>query len=174
MLIRHEVHVRAPVARCFDLTRSIDLHADSSTDIAARAVGGRRSGLSGPGDTTVWSARFFGLRFRLTTLIENFSPPDHFADRMTHGLLRRFSHVYHCRPLPDGGCALADELTVEAPFGPLGRLLERLYLKRRLRHLVRRRLEAIKTVAEGDGWHRYLPGPSTTPPPISNPPHNGH
>ena len=157
MLIRHEVYVRAPVARCFDLTRSVDLHAASSTDITARAVGGRRTGLSGPGDTTVWSARFFGFRFRLTTIIEHFSSPDRFADRMTHGLLRRFSHVYHCRPLPDGGCSLADELTVEVPFVLLGRLLERFYLERRMRYLVRRRLEAIKAVAEGDEWRAYLP-----------------
>ena len=155
-VIREEVHVRAPVERCFDLARSVDLHVASSTDIAARAVGGRRSGLSGAGDETVWSARFCGLRFRLTTRIDQFAPPTRFGDTMTRGLLRRFAHVYGFRALPGGDCAMSDELHVEAPGGPLGRLVEAVYLTRRMRRLVRRRLEHIKRVAEGDGWKEYL------------------
>ena len=156
-LIHETVHVRAPVARCFDLTRSVDLHVDSSPGIAARAVDGRRTGLSTEGDWTVWSARFFGLRFRMTTRIEHFTPPHRFEDRLMRGLLRRFTHAYRCDPLPDGTCALSDHLTVEAPFPPFGRLVERLYLQRRMRILVRQRLHAIKTVAEDDTlWPRYL------------------
>ena len=156
-IIQETVHVRAPVARCFDLARNVDLHVDSSTGIAARAVGGRRTGLSGDGDWTTWSARFFGLRFRLTTRVAHFDPPRRFDDQLTHGLLRRFAHTYRCDPLPDGDCALSDHLTVEAPFPPLGRLVERLYLERRMRVLVRSRLLAIKQVAEDDAlWPRYL------------------
>ena len=155
-LIRYETTVRAPPERCFDLTRSVDLHVDSSVEIAARAVGGRRAGLSVEGDTTVWSARFFGLRFRMHTRIESFARPDRFADAMTRGLLREFSHVYRFRSLPDGGCGMSDELRVRAPFGPLGRLAERIYLIDRMVHLVRVRMDRIKAVAEGDAWRRYL------------------
>ena len=155
-ILCEEVNVRAPVERCFDLARSVELHVDSSTGIGAQAIGGRRGGLSGAGDVTVWSARFFGLRFAMTTRIEDCVFPGRFSDRMTRGLLRRFAHVYRFQPLPDGGCAMSDELRVEAPFGPLGRLVEYVYLARRMRHLVRERLEHIKTVAEGDGWRRYL------------------
>ena len=158
MLLIHEtIHVHAPPARCFDLARSVDLHADSSPAIAARAVAGRRTGLSADGDWTTWSARFLGLRFRLTTRIAHFSPPAHFDDRLTRGLLRRFAHTYRCDPLPGDSCALSDHLTVAAPFGPLGRLVERLYLARRMRFLVRHRLRAIKAVAEDAAlWPRYL------------------
>ena len=154
--IHHEVRVRAPAERCFDLTRSVDLHVDSSTDIAARAVGGRAHGLSADGDCTTWSARFCGLRFAMTTRVEDFAPPTSFGDRLTRGLLRQFAHVYRFKPLPDGGCAVSDELTVEAPFGPLGRLVERFYLARRMNLLVQRRLEHIRRVAESDDWRRYL------------------
>ncbi len=154
--IRREVIVRASAERCFDLARSVDLHVDSSTGIGARAVGGRCGGLSGEGNETVWSARFFGVRFSMTTRIGNFAFPARFGDRMTRGLLRRFEHVYRFQPLPDGGCAMSDELMVEAPFGPLGRWMERLYLARCMDELVRSRLEHIKRVAEGDGWRRYL------------------
>ena len=154
-IIRCELTVRAPAARCFDLARSVDLHAASSTEIAARAVGGRRSGLSADGDETVWSARF-GLRFRMTTRIERFDPPAGFADVMTRGLLRRFAHQYRFEPTADGGCRMSDELDVAAPFGPLGRGVERLYLTRRMDQLVRLRLERVRAVAEGDDWRRYL------------------
>lgn len=163
MLIRCEVSVRAPVERCFDLARSVDLHVHSSTEIAPRAVGGRRTGLSGEGDTTVWSARFLGVRFPMTTRIEDYSYPQRFDDRMTRGLLRRFAHTYRCESLSDGGCLLSDELIVEAPFGFLGRLVEMLYLRRRMDGLVRRRLEHIKAVAEGPDWGRYLPAGKTGP-----------
>ena len=154
--VRHEVAVAAPVGRCFDLARSVELHADSSTEIAARAVGGRRGGLSGDGDTTVWSARFFGLRFRMQTRVEDFARPDHFADVMTRGLLGWFAHRYRFELMPDGRCAMSDALDVAAPLGPLGRVVERVYLERRMRCLVRVRLERVKAVAEGDDWRRYV------------------
>ena len=155
-VIRYEVSVRASAERCFDLARSVDLHVDSSTGIAARAIGGRRSGLSGEGDETVWSARFCGVRFSMTTRIEDFRFPRRFNDRMTHGLLRRFEHIYRFRALPDGDCEMSDELRVEALFGPLGWLMEIVYLMPRMRVLVRERLEHIKRVAEGTGWQDYL------------------
>lgn len=166
LVVRCELPVRAPAARCFDLARSVDLHVDSSAAIGARAVGGRRGGLSAAGDETTWSARFLGLRFRLTTRVEDFDPPRRFDDRLTRGLLRRFAHTYRCEDRPGGeGCTLADELTVEAPFGPLGRLFERVYLARRMRGLVRSRLEHIRAVAESEDWRRYLPGANVSAPP---------
>ena len=162
LLIRHEVNVRAPAARCFDLTRSVDLHVDASTEISARAVGGRCTGLSRQGDATVWSAHFFGVRFPMTTRIENYLYPQRFGDRMIRGV-RRFAHAYRFRSLPDGGCLLSDELIVEAPGGFLGRPVEAFYLRRRMDGLVRRRLEHIKAVAEGHDWERYLRAEESAP-----------
>ncbi len=159
-VIRYETAVRAPPERCFDLARSVDLHVDSSAEIAARAVGGRRAGLSGPGDATVWSARFGGLRFSMHTRIEGYARPDHFGDVMTRGLLRRFAHGYRFEPLPDGGCLMSDELDVAAPGPLVGRLAERLYLVGRMQHLVRHRLDHIRAVAEGDRWRDYLDDPA--------------
>ncbi len=154
--VRHEVRIRAPAERCFDLARSVDLHVDSATAIAARAVGGKTHGLSGSGDETKWSARFCGVRFAMTTRVEDFATPTGFGDRLTRGLLRRFEHAYRFKAQPDGGCTMSDELTIEAPFGPLGRLAERFYLSRRMLTLVRRRLEYIRRVAEGGDWQCYL------------------
>ena len=157
LTIRHAVTVHASAERCFDLTRSVDLHVDSSPEIGAQAVGGRQDGLSELGDETTWSARFFGVRFAMTTRIEGYTSPYHFNDRMTNGLLRRFTHVYRFEAQPDGCCNVSDELQVEAPFGFLGCLMERFYLIRKMETLVCLRLERIKAAAEGEEWKRYLP-----------------
>jgi len=155
-IIRWETAVQAPPERCFDLARSVDLHVDSSTEIAARAVAGRCAGLSENGDATVWSARFLGLRFAMETRVEDFWRPTGFRDVMTHGHRRRIAHLYRFGPLPEGGCLMSDGLRVEAPLPVPGQIAERVYLVGRMRHLVRRRLEHIKAVAEGDGWRTYL------------------
>ena len=155
--IRQEIVVQAPCQRCFDLTRSVDFHVASAREIAARADGGRRTGLSAAGDATVWSARFLGVRSSMETRIEDFETPAGFRDRLTHGLLGRFEHTYHFVPCEAGGCLVSDELIVAAPFPALGRIVERVYLRARMRTLVGRRLAAIKRAAEGDEWRRYLP-----------------
>ncbi len=156
--IRQEIVIHAPCERCFDLTRSVDFHVESAQQIAARADGGRSTGLSGAEDYTVWSARFFGVRSSMVTRIEDYVRPTGFRDRMTTGLLHRFEHTYRFQPLDGGGCALSDELAMEAPFMFLGRLVERAYLQARMTSLVGQRLEAIKRAAESDEWRRYLPG----------------
>ena len=126
--IRQEIVIHAPCERCFDLTRSVDFHVASAQKIAARADGGRRTGLSGDGDFTVWSARFFGVRTSMVTQIEDYTYASEFRDRMTMGLLRQFEHTYRFA-LTDSGCVLSDELVLEAPFLFLGRIVERAYLR---------------------------------------------
>ncbi|UUZ92915.1 hypothetical protein LJK87_48025 [Paenibacillus sp. P25] len=44
-VIRTELFIRAPIEVCFDLARSIDIHAESTSQTRERAVGGRTSGL---------------------------------------------------------------------------------------------------------------------------------
>ena len=51
-----ETVIEAPQECCFDLARSVDLHAAGAAGIAGRATAGRTSGLSGMGDRTTWTA----------------------------------------------------------------------------------------------------------------------
>ncbi len=155
--IRQEIAIQAPCERCFDLTRSVDFHVASAQKIAARADGGRRTGLSDAGDYTVWSARFCGVRSSMVMQIEDYNRPGEFCDRMTTGLLHQFKHTYRFQPLADGGCKMSDELIIEAPFLFLGRLMEVIYLRSRMVYLVGERLAAIKRAAESEEWRQYLP-----------------
>ena len=50
-LVKMETHVKAPIDRCFDLSRSIDLHVISTKNSHERATAGRTSGLIALGET---------------------------------------------------------------------------------------------------------------------------
>ena len=51
--------IAAPIERCFDLARSIDLHMASTDWSGERAVAGVTSGLIGPGQEVTWRGRHF-------------------------------------------------------------------------------------------------------------------
>jgi hypothetical protein len=79
---------------CFDVTRSVDFHKVTGRHIRAEAVAGRKTGLSEHGDWTVWSARFFGVRFRIRMEARDFNPPTDWIDAGRSFLFRTFSHRY--------------------------------------------------------------------------------
>lgn len=131
----------------FDLCRSIDFHLEAATGIKARAVNGQTSGLAEEGTSTVYSAVFFGCRFRLTMKASNFRSPFEFQDSMNQGLLAHFSHHYLLTPTSKG-CLLEDTFSFALPFGPLGAPFEKSLLYPSLNAAQNIRLDAIKHRAE--------------------------
>jgi hypothetical protein len=151
-----ETLVAAPARRCFDLTRSIEAHRDSSALIGGRPVGGKVAGLSGPGDETTWSARFLGLRFRVRTKIVAMNPPTSFREVRAGGLVRTFEHDYRFEPV-GSRTRIVDRFRIALPLGIAGDLLLRTLLRPRLVEAQRRRTAWLKQTCEGDGWRDYLP-----------------
>lgn len=152
------VTILAPPERCFDLARSVDLHAASAEAIHGAALAGRTSGLAGLHDQTTWVARFFALRFRLTTRITEFERPHGFSDVMCDGRFAYFGHRYTFETVAVGQTLMTDQFSFESPGGPLGTLFDRAVLRRRMRTVLDARALYIKRVAESDEWRRYLPG----------------
>ena len=58
---RLETVIAAPVADCFDLSRSVDAHTASMGPSGERAVAGISSGPMALGDTVAWQARPVGF-----------------------------------------------------------------------------------------------------------------
>ncbi|MGO4878380.1 hypothetical protein ACEN2P_17390 [Pedobacter psychrotolerans] len=54
-----KTQIAAPIEKCFDLCRSIDLHLKSMQHTDERAIDGRTSGLIGFHETVTWKARHF-------------------------------------------------------------------------------------------------------------------
>lgn len=148
--------IAAPIERCFDLARSIDFHVASSTPIDARAIAGRTTGLSELGDETTWSARYFGLRFRITTRIVALNRPHFFREDLISGLPKRFEHFYTFQPITTYRTLVTDEFTFESPFGYMGALVDRFILRPKLTRVLTHRCIGIKEVAESDNWQSYF------------------
>jgi ligand-binding SRPBCC domain-containing protein len=139
--------VAAPPSRCFDLARDVDLHQRSTAASHERAVAGVTSGLMKAGDEVTWEATHFGVRQRLTSRITEFEPPNRFVDEMVRGAFRRFRHEHQFLSVPDG-TEMVDIFDYTSPLEALGRLADRLFLRRYMTRLLSERNAYLKRVAE--------------------------
>ena len=122
----------------FDLARDIDVHTASQSGSGERATGGVTGGLIGLGETVTWKARHFGLSLSLTSRVTEFDAPHRFVDEQTRGPFTSFRHEHLFEPTASGS-VMTDRVQFTAPFGALGRLVEKLVLERYLRRLIEER-----------------------------------
>lgn len=144
---RLETLIDAPIERVFDLARDIGAHERSMAASGERATGGRMSGPIEAGETVTWRARHFGLWWTLTSRITDVDAPITFADEQEEGPFAWFRHRHTFRSVP-GGTLMIDDWAHEAPFGPLGRLADRLVLGRYMRRLLQIRNDGLRCEAE--------------------------
>jgi ligand-binding SRPBCC domain-containing protein len=154
-LIELTTSIHAPISRCFDLARSIDLHRLSTQETNEEAIAGVTSGLIGEGQQVTWKAKHFGISQTLTSKITLFEYPYHFRDEMVRGAFRMIKHD-HLFEEPDGKTIMHDKFQFESPGGILGTLFNKLVLEKYLRSLLVRRNQIIKEVAESDQWKTIL------------------
>jgi ligand-binding SRPBCC domain-containing protein len=127
-----------PKSELFDRARSIDAHKDSMARSREEAVAGVTSGVISLGEEVTWRAWHFGVPLRMTSRITEMESPDYFVDEQVKGPFRRFRHVHEFRQDP-AGTTMVDRIEFAAPFGPLGRLIEKLVLARYIRKLIESR-----------------------------------
>ncbi|MEM1211334.1 MAG: SRPBCC family protein [Planctomycetota bacterium] len=150
--------MRAPIGRCFDLSRSIDAHVATVEGTGERAVAGRTSGLIALGESVTWEARHFGVRQRLTSRITAMDRPTFFQDRMERGAFRSFEHDHMFEERGEGVTRMTDVLRFSAPGGLIGWGFERLVLGWYLRRFLTERGLALKTLAESCDWAVFVIG----------------
>ena len=160
--IRIVTAIDAPIGVCFDLARAIDFHTETLTDTGERAVAGRTSGLIGLGESVTWEARHLGVRQRLTAEVTAFEPPFYFRDEMTAGAFRSFAHD-HRFDVRDGRTVMTDEVEFRSPLGPVGWVVDYLFLTGYLRRLLEGRCQAIKREAEAVARRHAEPGAAPDP-----------
>jgi ligand-binding SRPBCC domain-containing protein len=145
-LIELVTDIAAPVERVYDAARDIDLHV-RSTGTVERAVAGVTSGLISEGETVTWQALHFGVRWRMTTVILREDRYRSFTDEQVRGPFGRWHHQ-HLFEAAGGGTRMTDLVEWSAPAGPLGKLVERLFLADYMAGLLRTRNGAIKRTCE--------------------------
>ena len=141
--IECETLIAAPPQRCFDLSRSVELHLESAAGTGERAIDGVTSGLLDEGDTVTWEARHLGRRRRLTVRIAAYDRPRFFRDEQVRGPFRHMVHD-HLFEDADGATRMRDAFEFESGFP----LVDRLVLAPYLRRFLRRRNELIRRRAE--------------------------
>lgn len=102
------------------------------------AVAGVTSGLISLGEEVTWRAWHFGVPLRMTSRITEMDSPNYFVDEQVKGPFQRFRHVHEFSQ-DSAGTTMIDRIEFAAPFGPIGRLVERLVLARYLQKLIETR-----------------------------------
>jgi ligand-binding SRPBCC domain-containing protein len=147
--------IAAPVARVFDLARSIDMHKQSMTKHQEEAVAGTRFGLIEKNESVTWKAKhLFKTRF-LRSEITEMKKPDMFVDQQVKGDFKMMRHEHHFKPC-DNGTIMIDILEFEVPYGSFGRLVSKVYLAGYMKNLIEQRNKSIKEFAEGEKWRKFL------------------
>lgn len=130
--IQLETHIRAPIGRCFDLCRSIEMHEDTTGKTGEKAVSGRTSGLIEAAESVTWEAVHFFIRQRLTVRITEMERPYYFRDEMLKGAFKSMWHE-HIFEEKNGQTLMTDTFCYVTPAGILGKLFDVLVLKRYIR-----------------------------------------
>ena len=142
--------IDAPIQKCFDLARSIDLHMRSTGKTKEKAIAGRTSGLIEKGETVTWEAVHFGIKQQLTTHIPEMKRPLYFSDEMVKGAFKNLYHQHYFES-NDGKTTMTDVFRYETPAGIFGKLFDILVLKSYMTRFLKQRNVVIKSEAERTG-----------------------
>ncbi len=151
-----ETRIHAPIERCFDLARDLDLHQRSLSHTREEAIAGRTGGLLGADEEVTFKGRHFGVWLEHTSRITRFEPPRHFRDSMIKGRFLSFDHD-HFFEAGRSVTIMRDVVEFRSPWGPLGRILDRLILTAYLKRLLTKRNQVIKLEAERLGQASPIP-----------------
>ena len=151
--------IEAPIGRCFDLARSVEVHLAGNVHFGeqALATAGVTSGLIDLGMRVTWRAKHFGVWHTLTSEITAMEPHSYFQDTMVRGPFRSMQHDHYFRSFASGNTEMKDVFRFAAPLPVLGLLAEKLVLRRYMQMLLRERNIVLKQIAESNEWRQFLP-----------------
>ncbi len=99
-----------------------------------------------------YTIRWLGLRIPWRSRIEDYRPPEQFADLQVRGPYQYWRHLHRFTD-DTGGTRMEDEVTYRLPFATLSALVHRCIVRRQLYHIFTYRAVRI------DGWARGEWGP---------------
>ncbi len=127
--------IRAAPAAVFAASLDPALHVESMARHHETMVEGPAGGTFTEGSTVTWRARHFGIPFHLTSVVFDIDAPHGFRDRQIKGPFRDFLHEHEFGEHPDG-TLMRDSVTFRSPFGPIGALVDRLFMREYMRRLI--------------------------------------
>ncbi len=142
------VAIQAAIATVFDAERNVSFHTSTQSHRGEHAVDGVTSGLLKLDDQVEWEALHFGIRQRLRVRISEMNRPIYFKDEMTKGIFKSFSHEHHFSEIDPTTTLKKDIMNFSAPFGLLGLIAERLFLRSYMKRFIQKKNSDFKTLIE--------------------------
>jgi ligand-binding SRPBCC domain-containing protein len=155
--IELQTTIKAEIQIVFDLSRSIDLHKISTEHTNETAIAGKTSGLIGLGESVTWRAKHFGIYQKLSSKITEFKSPVYFTDEMVRGAFKEFKHEHHFEDR-NGETIMTDYFDYVSPLGRIGKIADKIFLKKYMTELLKTRNQTIKEFAESEKWKIVLDG----------------
>lgn len=140
----------------FDLARSIDLHKISAKSSNEKAIAGKTSGLISMDESVTWRAKHFGINQVLTSKITAFNYPNYFTDEMQKGIFKSFKHDHFFEDFENDKTLMKDVFDYKSPFGLLGKIADKIFLKSYMKSFLIERNQVIKDFAESNKWKTIL------------------
>ncbi|MET0559060.1 MAG: SRPBCC family protein [Solirubrobacterales bacterium] len=97
----------------------------------------------GAGTLLDYRLRLHGVPIRWRTKIETWDPPTGFVDTQVRGPYKLWEHTHRFEPDGDGATLIRDRVRYAIPFGPLGALANRLFVRRDLARIFDYRQQAV-------------------------------
>jgi len=146
----------ASLETVFDISRSIDVHIESTEGTNERAIAGVTSGLVELNDEITWRAKHLGVYQNLTSKITGFDRPIFFADEMLKGAFKGFRHEHFFSKHNDKDVLVKDVFDYTSPLDVLGKLADILFLEKYMTRFLVTRNACIKRIVESGDWKKYL------------------
>ena len=146
-IIKHEISIHAPIQVCFDVARTVEVHAGKTLLTKQIAIGGITFGLMERGDFVTWETTHFGMKQKLTSKIIEMVKPYRFTDAMVHGAFHSFTHTHE---FIERGTEtiMKDTFLYKSAFGISGKVANRLFLENYMSHFIALHAQKVKKVAE--------------------------
>lgn len=146
--VKTEILINAPIDRCFDLARDIEIHTQTVwKHTKEKAIEGTIKGMINEGEYVTFQATHFLVRQKLTSRITEYKRPYYFIDEMVKGAFKSLKHE-HTFEEHNERTMMKDTLVFEAPFGLLGWVTERIILKNYMKKFLEHRNRQLKIIAE--------------------------
>ena len=136
--------IRATPDAVFMASLDPALHVETMARYGEKMIAGPAGDIFTERSTVTWRARHFGIPFRLTTVVFDIDRPRRFCDRQLKGPFGSFHHEHVFEEHPDG-TLMRDTVTFRSPFGPIGTLVDRLFMREYMRRLIDERNSHLTT-----------------------------
>lgn len=147
--------IAAPVERVFDLSRNLTLYKLIFQGRKESFSSGAASNLLAKGETISVVSKLAGKSRMSMIKVMDMQRPLLFTEEQVKGDLRNYRHEHHFKAIQNGTIVI-DLIDFDTAKDMLGRMFGKLYLRKYLEDLSRKRNEMIRSYAETEKWRAVL------------------